>query len=221
MSWAAPLAFAACTLAIGVGAIVSESVVRLPGDNRGYEPVQPIAFSHRVHAGELQMDCLHCHDGAATGRHAGIPSAQICMECHAHVTAAFDRSLEERQAAESEGREPRRIVSPELQKLYDALGLDDDLKSDPSLARRPIEWVRVHQLPDYVYFDHRVHVARGLACEQCHGPVRSMERIRQDSTLAMGWCVDCHRRTPADPTAAPTATADGSHVSTDCVRCHY
>ena len=81
--------------------------------------------------------------------------------------------------------------------------------------------MRVHQLPDYVYFDHRVHVARDLACEQCHGPVQSMERVRQHADLSMGWCMDCHRLTPADAAAAPAVTPDGAHVSIDCARCHY
>jgi len=218
MSWAAPVALAGCTLALGLAAIVAESDLRAPGNNRGYEPVQPIAYSHRVHAGELGIECLHCHYAAESSRHAGIPPAEVCMECHAHVTAAFDAVLEERETAAAEGREPLRIVSPELRKLYDALGLDDDLRPDPTRERHPIRWVRVHRLPDHAYFDHRVHVARDLACEQCHGPVRSMERIRQDADLSMGWCLDCHRRTPATATAAPGST---EHVSIDCARCHY
>jgi len=218
MSWAAPLAFAGCTLALGLAAIVAESDLRAPGNHRGYEPVQPIAYSHRVHAGELGIDCLHCHYGAESSRHAGIPPAEVCMECHAHVTSAFDAVLEEREAAEAEGREPRRIVSAELRKLYDALGLDDELRPDATRERKPIEWVRVHRLPDHAYFDHRVHVARDLACEQCHGPVRSMERVRQDSDLSMGWCIDCHRSTPSDPAAG---VGSAEHVSIDCARCHY
>lgn len=221
MSWTAPIACAVCTLALGVGAIVAESDVRLPGNDRGYEPVQPIAYSHRIHAGELQIDCLACHYGAERSRRAGVPPAEVCMGCHLHVTAPFDTILEERELAAAEEREPNRIVSAELQKLYDAMGLGDDLLPDPSKERRPIEWVRVHRLPDYVYFDHRVHVARDLACEQCHGPVQSMERVRQHSDLSMGWCMDCHRQTPADATAAPALTPDGEHVSIDCARCHY
>ncbi len=227
-SWTAPIVFAACSLVIGLGAVLAESNVRVTGNNLGYEPEQPIHFSHRVHAGELQMDCLSCHYGAEKSRHAGVPPAELCMGCHAHVTSTLDVKLQEKALAEAEGREPKTIVSVELRKLYDALGLDGELKTDPTKERRPIEWVRVHNLPDYVYFDHRVHVARGLACQTCHGPVGSMERIRQESTLAMGWCMDCHRKNAADPTAARATPAggaielgDGEHVSIDCARCHY
>ncbi len=221
MSCTAPIAFAACTLVVGLGAVLAETEIRLPGNHQGYEPLQPIAYSHRIHAGELQIDCLACHYGAEKSRHAGIPPAEVCMQCHQHVTAPFDTILEERELAAAEEREPRLIVSPEMRKLYDAMGLDDELKPDPERERRPIEWVRVHQLPDFVYFDHRVHVARGLACAQCHGPVRSMERVRQFADLSMGWCMDCHRTTPADRNAAPAATPGGDHVSIDCARCHY
>ena len=222
MSWTAPTAFAACTLAIGLGAIFADSGIRLPGDHQGYEPEQPIHFSHRVHAGELGMDCLACHWGAETSRHAGVPPLRHCMGCHQHVTADFDTLLEEKLAATAEEREPRVIVSDELRKLYDALALDAELKPDPDGSPQPVEWVRVHKLPDYVYFDHRVHVTRGLACEQCHGPVASMERIRQESDLSMGWCMDCHRTSPAElVTTASGAGATADHVSVDCVRCHY
>ncbi len=217
MSWTAPVVCALSTLVVGLVAVVSEVEVRLPGNHKGYEPEQPIEFSHRVHAGELEMDCLACHYGAESSRHAGIPTADVCMGCHLHVTAGFDVWLQEKQAAEAEEREPKRIVSPALQELYDVLGLDAELKPDPAKEAQPIAWVRVHNLPDYVYFDHRVHVARGLACEQCHGPVRSMERVRQEEDLSMGWCVECHRTNPAEPEGGEEAP----HVSIDCVRCHY
>jgi hypothetical protein len=223
MSWTTPAVCALTAFVLGAGGLLATTDVRLPGDHSGYAPEQPIAFSHRLHAGELQMNCQACHYGAERSRHAGIPPAEQCMFCHKHVTAAFDAVLEEREAAEAAGREPRTIVSAELQKLYDALALGDDLMPDPAGTPRPIEWVRVHDLPDYVYFDHRVHVARGLACETCHGPVPSMERVRQDSTLAMGWCMDCHRTSPRQgPDAAGVAAAAGGpHVSIDCARCHY
>lgn len=221
MSWFAPAVCAGCVLVLGAGVILAESRVRLPGDHQGYEPEQPIRFSHRIHAGELSIDCRFCHHRAESSRHAGIPNADLCMGCHTNVTAAFDAVLQEKKAAESEGREPRRVVSPELRKLYDAVGLGDDLKPDPTRTPRPVEWVRVHQLPDHAYFDHRVHVARDLACELCHGPVRSMERIRQESDLSMGWCIDCHRRQPREPDALRTPAEGGAHVSIDCARCHY
>jgi hypothetical protein len=205
-----------CTLGLGAIVLAQTSNVRLPGSNQGYEPVQPIAYSHRLHAGELAIDCKYCHYGAETSRHAGVPPASICMNCHLEVSAAFDLVLEERIRAELEGREAERIISPELRKLYDALALGDDLAPDPSKTPTPIEWVRVHNLPDFVYFDHRVHVTRGVACETCHGPVQSMERVRQFSNLSMGWCMSCHRTNPAVLGGPPE-----NHASTDCAGCHY
>ena len=202
-------------LLAGTIVLARSSEVHLPGNNEGYEPEQPIAYSHRLHAGELNIDCQYCHYGAASSRHAGIPSASVCMNCHQTVTAGFDAVLQERELAEKEERDPNRIVSEKLRKLYDAVGLDENLEPTGAPGT-PIPWVRVHNIPDFVYFDHRVHVARGLACETCHGPVQSMERIRQFSSLSMGWCVDCHRETPADVGGEPE-----EHASLDCAACHY
>ncbi|MBI4349948.1 MAG: cytochrome c3 family protein [Elusimicrobia bacterium] len=190
---------------------------RLPGNDQGYEPPQPIAFSHRLHAGELEVPCLYCHSGARKSRNAGIPPAQLCMNCHKSVQAPFAQVRAEAAAAEKEKRKPGKIVSPELRKLYTALGLDDSLSKDPSVTPAPVAWRRVHNLPDFVYFDHRPHTGAGVACQACHGPVEAMERVRQHSTLTMGWCLDCHRGTPA--AAAPGG--GHSHVTTDCSRCHY
>ena len=214
----APKVFGLTSFLVGAVAIATSSDVRLPGNDRGYTPAQPIAFSHRVHAGDLSIDCLFCHPGAEESRHAGVPAASVCMKCHAHVTAGYDAQLEERASAEAEEREPRRVVSPELAKLYDALALDDELRPIEGREPRPIEWVRVHQVPDFVYFDHSVHVARDVACQTCHGPVQSMERVRQESDLSMGWCVSCHRQSRPDA-SGPDAWRD--HASTDCVTCHF
>ena len=202
-------------LLIGTVVLAQVTDVRLPGNHQGYEPKQPIAYSHRLHAGELSIDCQYCHYGAESSRHAGIPSASVCMNCHNTLTAGFDVVLQERDLAQKEGREPERIVSAELRKLYDALGLDEDLQPTGQPGK-PIEWVRVHNIPDFVYFDHRVHVAREIACETCHGPVQSMEHIRQFSDLSMGWCVDCHRQNAAVAGGPPE-----EHASTDCASCHF
>ena len=192
-------------IVLGVGLLFSALLLasragrfRLPGNQQGYEPVQPIAYSHRLHAGELQIDCLYCHSGAETSRHAGIPAENVCMNCHKFVTATIGAVRAEDAAASREKRAPRQIVSAELQKLIASVR-----------ERRPVEWTKVHNLPDFVYFDHRAHVGAGVACQTCHGPVETMERVRQASTLSMGWCVNCHR------TGTKTA------ASTDCATCHY
>jgi hypothetical protein len=206
---------------IGFIVLAQTAKVRLPGNHQGYEPVQPIAYSHRLHAGELGIDCLYCHHGAETSRHAGIPSASVCMNCHKTVTAGFDDVLQERERAEREGGDPVRLVSPELRKLYDAMGLDEELLPTGVLGE-PIAWKRVHNVPDFVYFDHRVHVARGLACETCHGPVQSMERIEQFSDLSMGWCIGCHRDNPRTSPGLPEGSAlPEGHATTDCSACHF
>ncbi len=185
----------ACGLLLVAGVLAPRvATSRLPGDHSGYAPDQPIAYSHRLHAGELGIACLYCHAGAETSRHAGIPAASICMNCHKTVSAPMLEVRAEDARAAAEGRAPARIVSPEIGKLYGAL---DD--------RAPIRWTRVHRLPDYAFFDHRSHVTAGVSCQRCHGPVETMERMRQHSTLTMGWCVDCHRT---------------ERATLDCSACH-
>ncbi len=185
----------------------------LPGNQQGYSPPQPIAFSHRQHAGDLQIPCLYCHSAADRGPHAGIPSARNCMNCHRFVTASRPAVLAEEEQARQEGRPPHKIVSAELQKLYDALGLDDQLQRDPAKLERPIAWVRVHHLPAYTRFDHRAHVKAGVECSRCHGAVETMDRVGQVEDLSMGWCVNCHRERSGNGHR-------GSRL-TDCVTCHY
>ncbi len=188
----------------------------LPGNNVGYEPEQPIAYSHRLHAGELGIDCRFCHSGVEESRTAGIPSANVCMDCHRFVTAPFNQIRAEDEAAEKEQRKPKRIVSPELQKLYDALGLDADLNKNPLKKESRISWVKIHSLPDFAYFDHRAHVGVNIDCQTCHGEVQTMERVRQVSDLTMGWCVNCHRSSNQQGVKGKTVKA-----STDCITCHY
>ena len=190
--------------------------LRLPGNQQGYEPVQPIAFSHRLHAGEMQISCLYCHSGAEKSRHAGIPAASVCMNCHKYVTAPLGAIRAEDELAKKENRAPQSIVSPELQKLYSALALD--AKMQPDSAKQPalIAWVKVHNLPDFAYFDHRAHVDAGVACQQCHGPVETMEKMRQVEDLTMGWCVNCHREANRVGVAGKTVQA-----SIGCATCHY
>lgn len=189
---------------------------RLPGSNQGYEPGQPIFFSHRQHAGDLQISCAYCHSAAETSRHAGIPGNNICMNCHDYVTASAAVIAKEDEAAKKENREAKRIVSPELRKLYDAVGLDEELMLAEDRAPKPVAWVKVHTLPDFVYFDHRAHVTSGVACQRCHGAIASMDRVRQVESLSMGWCVNCHREVNQIGVGGRRV-----HASIDCTTCHY
>jgi hypothetical protein len=200
----------------GLSLVYSASQLQLAGIDKGYQPVQPIAYSHQVHAGKLAIPCLYCHSAAEKSRRAGIPSASVCMNCHKFVTASFGAIKEEEKVAGEEGREMQPVVSPELVKLYAAQGLDENLQPDPDLVPTPIAWKRVHSVPDFVAFDHRPHVAADVACQRCPGPIETLARVRPDSTLSMGWCVQCHRdmtgRTEAGKPVNPPL---------DCATCHY
>jgi hypothetical protein len=178
----APLAVAVLAVLL-IGGVGARALTRV-GIHQGYEPTQPIEFSHRLHAGENKVPCLYCHFGATRSRHAGIPPASVCMNCHALLETH----------------------STETAKLTEALA-----------QRRPIQWVKVHNLPDFVHFDHSQHVSAAVACADCHGPVETMERVRQESPLTMGWCLDCHRQR-AVASAAPAAHAS---PTTDCGKCHH
>ena len=197
------------TVALATALVVSLVTLaiawRSPGNNQGYEPNQPIAFSHKLHAGEMEIDCAYCHLSAAESRYAGIPAVSTCMNCHRSVRMTLAAS-----------RQPQPAESTELRKIYDALGLDKALAPINGAVAKPIVWTRVHQLPDFVYFDHRAHVSVGVACQRCHGPVETMDRVRQAETLSMGWCVNCHRDATREGVAGKPV-----HASTDCVTCHY
>lgn len=208
-------------LLIGIVACTFVVVARLRsypplGYQTLYEPEQPIAFSHRQHAGDLQIACVYCHYGAEKGRHAGIPPSSICMTCHRFVTAPQKMLLPEILEARCENRPPKPVISPSLQKLYDAVGLDAQMERDPNKTPKPIEWVKVHNLPSYTCFDHKAHLRADVACQRCHGPVETMDRMRQFSDLSMGWCVNCHRETQV-------TGADGKTIkaSIDCAVCHH
>jgi mono/diheme cytochrome c family protein len=167
-------AFILITTAIVVTIIVKVAIDGLysVGIQQGYAPTQPIAYSHELHAGQYEIPCQYCHTGVEIGRSANIPSANICMNCHTHIQNV-------------DGQDG---MSPEIAKIYAAIEND-----------QPIEWVRVHNLPDLAYFDHSQHVAvGGIACQTCHGPIEEMEVVYQHSSLTMGWCIDCHRETKVD-----------------------
>jgi len=204
------LCFGLITLVAGM------SSWRLPGNEQGYAPKQPIEYSHRLHAGELGIDCMFCHTAADKSRHAGIPSTDVCMKCHKVVTSSFDVLQDEMNNADEEKRKPKQIVSEELRKLYDALALDETLQPKEGATAESIPWVRVHNLPDHVHFDHRAHVAAGVTCQKCHGPVESMQRMEQFESLTMGWCVNCHQESTKTGINGKAVDA-----KTDCAVCHY
>ncbi|MFQ5627947.1 MAG: cytochrome c3 family protein [bacterium] len=201
------------------GLIYARSVnLNLPGVNQGYAPEQPIAFSHRLHSGDLQIPCLYCHSGAEKSRHAGIPAASTCMNCHRFVTTGWDQFKIEEETAQKENREMQIPVSVELKKLYSAVGFDtENMQYDAQQPGAPLEWIRVHALPDFAYFDHSRHVNAEVACQTCHGPVETMEKVSQFSDLTMGWCVNCHR----DVNNGRVPELKNKYASISCAVCHY
>jgi hypothetical protein len=180
------------------------------GRQPGYEPDQPILFSHKVHAGQNKIDCKYCHTGVEVSESAGIPSVQLCMNCHNVV------------------RQGKNTGPDEIAKIYKAIE-----------SNRPIEWIRVHNLPDHAVFNHAQHVKVGKRdCAECHGDVANMDRIKQVHDLSMGWCISCHRRTEVQFTEngfyrkyrklneafesgeKPRITVDATGGS-ECSKCHY
>jgi len=180
------------------------------GRSKNYEPDQPIKFSHAVHAGQNQIDCLYCHSSAEYGKSAGIPSVNVCLNCHMIV------------------REGNRSGRFEINKIFAALE-----------KKQPVEWIRVYNLPDHAFFSHAQHVGAGkLDCMTCHGDVKQMDRVIQVPDLSMGWCVNCHRDTKVQFHDNQFYTSyndmreqiqrgeiDSVTVAmvggTDCMKCHY
>ena len=153
------------TAALGFKAVING--LYSVGVQQGYAPKQPIAFSHKIHAGQYEIDCKYCHIGVMKGRSATIPSLNICMNCHNQI----------KSGTLTGDTEISKIV-----KAYE--------------TNKPIEWVRIHNLPDLAYFNHSQHVnVGGVECQTCHGPIETMDVVRQHSLLTMGWCIDCHRKT--------------------------
>ena len=174
------------------------------GLNQGYQPTQPIAFSHKLHAGTNQINCAYCHTSVYKSKSANIPSANICMNCHSQI----------------------KTESPEIKKIYRAIE-----------RKQPIQWVRIHNLPDLAYFNHSQHTqVAGLQCQTCHGPIQNMEVVYQYSALTMGWCINCHREMPLntkdnkyydnlvklhDTKNAGAPFTVSSNGGTECSKCHY
>ena len=161
--------------------------------NEGYQPIQPIAFSHAVHAGDNKIDCQYCHSSAKHSKTSGIPSANVCMNCHTSISE---------YNGELFGDYSKEDLDAEIQKLYDAVGWDkENVAYIEGYEQQPIEWVRIHNLADFAYFNHSQHVTvAGVDCQKCHGPVEEMHDMYQFSPLTMDWCITCHRETEVDLT---------------------
>lgn len=159
------------------------------GVDQGYEPVQPIHYSHRIHAGDNGIDCKYCHSSARVSKTSGIPSLNVCMNCHKSI-------YEVAPETQAEGMNEYGVdYNAEIKKLYAAVGWDD-AEQKYTGETQPVKWVRIHNLPDFAYFNHSQHVTvAGVECQTCHGPVEEMEVMYQYSPLTMGWCIDCHRTT--------------------------
>ena len=159
------------------------------GVDQGYEPVQPIHYSHKIHAGDNGIDCKYCHSSARVSKTSGIPSLNVCMNCHKSI---YEVAAE----TQAEGMNEYGVdYNAEIKKLYDAVGWSDDEQKYTG-ETQPVKWVRVHNLPDFAYFNHSQHVTvAGVECQTCHGSVEDMEVMYQYAPLTMGWCIDCHRKT--------------------------
>jgi mono/diheme cytochrome c family protein len=158
------------------------------GIDQGYAPVQPIHYSHKIHAGANQIECKYCHSSARVSKHSGIPSLNVCMNCHKNIA-------EYNGEEDLENGYTKEFYTKEIKKLYDAVGWDEENQAYTG-DTKPVKWVRIHNLPDFVYFNHAQHVqVGGVECQTCHGPVEEMEIMYQHSSLTMGWCINCHRET--------------------------
>lgn len=154
------------------------------GYNNGYMPEQPIPYSHQLHAGKLQIPCQYCHANVERSKHATVPPTNVCMNCHGNLKPGVN----------DKGEIVKRPWLDELRNRYDK-GLS-------------IPWVKVHMLPDFVHFNHKRHIAKGVSCQTCHGPIQEMETVYQHSDLSMGWCVNCHRKPE-------------NNAPVTCATCHY
>lgn len=196
------------------------------GVDQGYQPIQPIHYSHKIHAGDNGIDCKYCHSSARTSKTAGIPSLNVCMNCHKNISEVAESTATPEHS--------KAFYDGEIQKLYAAVGWDGQKYTG---VTKPVKWVRIHNLPDFVYFNHSQHViVAGVECQTCHGPVETLEIMEQFSPLTMGWCVDCHRKTDVkmegnayyDKIHAELAKKYGKDKLTaaemgglECGKCHY
>jgi cytochrome c2 len=228
------IAFVIIILVLIGGYLTTKGAIGL-GRNKDYAPSQPIFYSHKVHAGINQVNCLYCHGGAQDGKHSNIPSVNVCMNCH----LAINEYKGTAKLYTEEGKEVNGTA--EIQKLYKYANFTPGKPWDASKAQA-IPWVRIHNLPDHVYFNHSQHVKAGkVQCQTCHGEITKMDEVKQFSDLSMGWCVNCHRETKVqfkengfysiyqkyhddlksgkmDSTKGVTVEKIGG---TECQKCHY
>ena len=227
------IAFLAIILFLVGGYYTTRGAMNL-GRSTDYQPVQPIYYSHKVHAGVNQINCQYCHTGVYQGKQATIPSVNVCMNCHLAINEYKGEKMYTEDGKEVDG-------TAEIKKLYKYAGFVEGKPWDANNAK-PIEWVRIHNLPDHVYFNHAQHVKAGqVQCQTCHGEIQKMGEVKQFSNLSMGWCVNCHRETKVqfkdngfysiyekfhqdlksgkmDSTKGVTVEKIGG---TECQKCHY
>ncbi len=210
------------------------------GRQQNYQPLQPVFYSHKVHVGINQLNCLYCHAGAEKSRQAMIPSPNICMNCHKQIneyTGEAEHPLYTAEGKKIDG-------TAEIQKLYKYAGWDPAKKdyirdAQGNIQATPIKWVKIHNLPDHVYFNHSQHVAVGkVACQRCHGPIQDMDEVYQFAPLSMGWCINCHRQTEVQfannnyysifekyheeiKSGKRTSVTVEDIGGTECQKCHY
>lgn len=224
------IATASIIVMIFLGWWLTEAGVGL-GRQQGFEPEQPIFFSHRVHVGLNQISCLLCHGNAWYGKQASVPSLNFCMNCHAAITVYHGERLTRPDGSN---------VDPngEIQKLFEYTGYDPT-KGRYTRPGRPVEWIKIHNLPDFVFFSHAQHVKAGkVQCQTCHGPIQQMDEVYQFAPLSMGWCINCHRTTKVDfagnkfyslytKFASELKKGERDSVTvediggTECYKCHY
>jgi hypothetical protein len=209
------------------------------GRQQDYQPVQPIFYSHKVHAGINQISCLYCHSNALDSKHATVPPLNVCMNCHAAINDySHGPKLYREDGTEVDGTQ-------EIQKLYSYTGYDPKSGRYNVATAKPVEWIKIHNLPDFVFFSHAQHTKAGqVQCQTCHGPIQEMDEVKQFSSLSMGWCINCHRTTKVN---FPDSSGNGGNKfysiyerfhkdlrsgkmdsvtvedigGTDCQKCHY
>jgi mono/diheme cytochrome c family protein len=222
---------------IGVGYCGVQWLIGM-GRSQDYQPAQPIFYSHKVHAGINQISCLYCHSNAMDSKHATVPPLNVCMNCHAAINDyTKGPKLFREDGTEVDG-------TAEIQKLYSYTGYDPKTAKYNTAEAKPVEWTKIHNLPDHVFFSHAQHTKAGqVQCQTCHGPIQEMDEVKQFAPLSMGWCINCHRTTKVN---FPDSSGNGNKFysiyekfhhnlrtgemdsvtvenigGTECQKCHY